>query len=35
MGLALARAIRRDSQWRALNIVLGVLLALSIVPIWL
>jgi threonine/homoserine/homoserine lactone efflux protein len=33
-GLLLARALRNDVQWRALNIVFGVLLALSIVPIW-
>ena len=33
-GLLLARAMRNDSQWRALNIGLGVLLALSVVPIW-
>lgn len=33
-GLLLARAMRSDKQWRALNIALGGLLALSIVPIW-
>ena len=33
-GLLLARAMRSEAQWRALNIALGVLLALSIVPIW-
>ena len=33
-GLLLARAMRSDAQSRALNIVLGGLLALSIVPIW-
>lgn len=34
-GLLLARAMRSDAQWRALNLALGVLLALSVVPIWL
>ena len=34
-GLLLARALRTEAQWRALNIALGVLLAVSIVPIWL
>lgn len=33
-GLLLARAMRSDAQWRALNTVLGGLLALSIVPMW-
>ncbi|SEQ64899.1 Threonine/homoserine/homoserine lactone efflux protein [Faunimonas pinastri] len=33
-GLVLARAMRRDAQWRMLNGGLGVLLALSILPIW-
>jgi threonine/homoserine/homoserine lactone efflux protein len=33
-GLLLARTMRSDAQWRALNIALGVLLALSVVPIW-
>ncbi len=35
VGLLLARALRTDAQWRALNIALGLLLAASIVPIWL
>lgn len=34
-GLLLARALRTEAQWRALNVTLGVLLAVSIVPIWL
>lgn len=34
-GLLLARAIRSEAQWRALNMVLGALLALSVAPIWL
>lgn len=34
-GLLLARLLRTDRQWRALNIVLAVLLAVSIVPMWL
>lgn len=34
-GLLLARALRTEAQWRMLNIALGVLLAASIVPIWL
>ncbi len=34
-GLLLARLLRSEAQWRALNIVLGVLLAVSIIPIWL
>ncbi len=34
-GLLLARAMRSDMQWRTLNGVLGVLLALSVVTIWL
>ncbi|GJD50544.1 Cysteine/O-acetylserine efflux protein [Methylobacterium crusticola] len=33
-GLFLARAMRSDAQWRALNVALGGLLALSVVPIW-
>lgn len=33
-GFLLARAVRSDAQWRALNVVLGALLALSVVPIW-
>ena len=34
-GLLLARAVRTEAQWRMLNAVLGILLALSVVPIWL
>jgi threonine/homoserine/homoserine lactone efflux protein len=33
-GLLLARLLRSDLQWRLLNISLGLLLALSIVPMW-
>lgn len=33
-GLLLARAMRNDRQWRLLNVALGVLLALSVIPIW-
>ncbi|WFR97927.1 LysE family translocator [Rhizobium tumorigenes] len=35
VGLLLAKFLRSDAQWRALNIVLGILLAASILPIWL
>lgn len=35
VGLLLSRFLRTNGQWRVLNIVLGVLLAASIVPIWL
>lgn len=34
-GLLLARALRTEAQWRTLNIALGVMLAASILPIWL
>ena len=34
-GQVLARLLRSEGQWRALNAVLGVLLAASIVPMWL
>ena len=34
-GLLLARLLRTERQWRVLNAVLGVLLAASIVPMWL
>ena len=34
-GLLLARLLRSEAQWRALNTVLGALLAVSIIPIWL
>lgn len=33
-GVLLARALKSETQWRALNIALGGLLALSVVPIW-
>jgi len=34
-GLLLARLLRSDSQWRILNVLLGLLLVISIAPIWL
>jgi threonine/homoserine/homoserine lactone efflux protein len=34
-GGMLARWLRTDRQWRMLNVTLGVLLAVSIVPMWL
>lgn len=34
-GLLLARLLRSDWQWRLLNAALGLLLAASIVPMWL
>ncbi|WP_062117843.1 LysE family translocator [Aureimonas sp. AU40] len=34
-GLVLARAMRGDRHWRRLNRLLGLLLALSMVPVWL
>jgi threonine/homoserine/homoserine lactone efflux protein len=34
-GFVLARMIRSHHQWRTINISLGLLLALSIVPVWL
>ena len=34
-GLLLGRALRTEAQWRALNALLGILLAASIVPLWL
>jgi threonine/homoserine/homoserine lactone efflux protein len=34
-GLLFARMLRTDLQWRALNVLLGLLLAASVVPIWL
>lgn len=34
-GQILARAIRRDWQWRAVNVTLGMLLLASIVPMWM
>ncbi len=33
-GLLFARLLKTPRQWRILNIVLGVLLAVSIIPIW-
>lgn len=34
-GFLLARTLRTERQWRAVNAVLGLLLFLSIVPMWL
>jgi threonine/homoserine/homoserine lactone efflux protein len=34
-GLLLARLLRTDMQWRILNALLGLLLAASIVPMWI
>jgi len=34
-GFLLARLLRTDRQWRRLNGALGLLLALSVLPIWL
>lgn len=34
-GQMLARILRSDRQWKALNVTLGVLLVLSIIPMWL
>ena len=34
-GLLLSRVLRTQAQWRTLNVTLGVLLAASVVPIWL
>ncbi|NDL62446.1 LysE family translocator [Acerihabitans arboris] len=34
-GLLFARLLRTDTQWHALNALLGVLLAISIIPMWL
>lgn len=34
-GLLLARLLRTERQWRVLNAVLGVLLAASVIPMWL
>ncbi len=33
-GLLLARLLRTERQWRTLNAVLGLLLAVSIIPMW-
>jgi len=34
-GQMLARALRTERQWRAVNLALALLLALSILPLWL
>ena len=34
-GILLAKALKTDTQWRVLNMALSLLLAASIVPIWL
>jgi threonine/homoserine/homoserine lactone efflux protein len=34
-GLLMARVLRTERQWRVVNMALGVLLALSILPMWL
>ena len=34
-GLLLARLLRTERQWRLLNAALGVLLAASVIPMWL
>jgi threonine/homoserine/homoserine lactone efflux protein len=34
-GLMLARALRTERQWRIVNAALGLLLAVSIIPMWL
>ncbi|WP_413739021.1 LysE family translocator [Sodalis sp. RH21] len=34
-GLLLARLLQTDTQWHALNAILGMLLAISIIPMWL
>ncbi len=34
-GVVLARALRTERHWRIANVLLGLLLAASIVPIWL
>lgn len=33
-GQMLARALRSDWQWNALNVTLGLLLVLSVIPMW-
>ena len=35
VGLLLARLLRTDTQWRVLNVLLGLLLVISIAPMWL
>jgi threonine/homoserine/homoserine lactone efflux protein len=34
-GLLLARLLKSDAQWRAFNFALGLLLVISIAPLWL
>lgn len=34
-GMLLGRLLRTDRQWRILNVVLGALLALTVIPLWL
>jgi threonine/homoserine/homoserine lactone efflux protein len=34
-GMVLARMLQTDGQWRVLNAILGLLLAATLVPIWL
>jgi len=34
-GSLLARALSKDWQWRAVNVTLGLLLAASVLPIWI
>jgi threonine/homoserine/homoserine lactone efflux protein len=34
-GLRLARLLRSERQWRVVNLVLGLLLAASVIPMWL
>jgi len=33
-GVLLARHLKTPRQWRVLNVVLGILLAASIIPMW-
>ncbi|RYC29702.1 LysE family translocator [Lichenibacterium minor] len=35
VGLLFGRLLRTDRQWQALNVVLGILLALTLIPLWL
>lgn len=35
MGQALGRLLKTERQWRAVNVTMGSLLALSIIPMWL
>jgi threonine/homoserine/homoserine lactone efflux protein len=34
-GIMLARALRTERQWRIVNATLGLLLAASVIPMWL